>query len=235
MDFKSKHIAIPSYFYPSTFLFSSAYWSSVLSTASQVGIVIINPNSGPGNMLDINYLNQTKVAQKLGINVLGYVHTQYGKRDIKVVKEEIDKFYTLYGVDGIFFDESSSNVIDIEYYQNLHSYVKRKIGKNIIILNPGVPVPEIYAYVCDIIVTFENDGNKYNLMKPLGWEKEYPASKFWHILYNISPTQLPTILDDFNRNHASWLFVTSTTLENNPYGSLPIGDYWNTVIKNFEV
>ena len=47
--------------------------------------------------------------------MLGYVHTQYGVRDINLVKEEIRKYAEWYGVDGIFLDEVGAFVCACTY------------------------------------------------------------------------------------------------------------------------
>ena len=53
---------VPAYFYP-----PSSYWDNMISTGA--GIIIANPNSGPGTSFDSNYNTYINKARKANINV----------------------------------------------------------------------------------------------------------------------------------------------------------------------
>ncbi len=213
-------IAIPSYFYP------GAYWTQLINGAPTVGLAIINPSSGPGKKPDANYLNTVRQAQAQGITVLGYVYTKYGSRRASTVKADIDKYYTWYGVDGIFFDEASNNCAKLPYYTSLYNYVKAKGGKAVVVLNPGTNTPECYVNASDILVNFEDSFAAYSTWSPSGWEYNYPAERFWHLVLNTSYADLPQAIARSRQRHAGWVYVTNDTLPN-PWDTLPSDPYWS--------
>lgn len=136
-------IAVPSYFYA-----TSKYWGQIQSNASAVSIAMINPGNGPGSKVDKSFLSTTKACQSKGVSVLGYVHTSWGKRSLSECKAEIDKYYSMYKVDGIFFDEGATKCGNASYYKTLNTYVKAKGGKGITATNPGCTVPEVSCNAC---------------------------------------------------------------------------------------
>ncbi len=52
---------VPAYFYPGT------YWDNMISTGA--GIIIANPNSGPGSSYDSNYNTYINKARNANIDV----------------------------------------------------------------------------------------------------------------------------------------------------------------------
>eukprot|EP01111_Echinosteliopsis_oligospora_P011082 TRINITY_DN3565_c0_g1_i1.p1 TRINITY_DN3565_c0_g1~~TRINITY_DN3565_c0_g1_i1.p1 ORF type:complete len:155 (+),score=33.10 TRINITY_DN3565_c0_g1_i1:222-686(+) len=149
-------IAIPTYYYP-----GCADWSKALSDSS-TKYVIINPNSGSGTKIDPNYVNQTKEAQSLQINVLGYVHTSYGKRPIEEVKADIDRYYDWYHVSGIFLDEaptSDSPSSLVLYMKSLYDHIKAKSTNDAVILNPGTNSSSAYYLYAVIFFKFSEGGD----------------------------------------------------------------------------
>lgn len=216
----SQKIAIPSYFYP------GAYWTQLISGAPTVGLAIINPSNGPGRKADSNYKQVVQSAKAAGIKVLGYVYTKYGSRSAKTVKAEIDKYYTWYGVDGIFFDEASDNCSKLSYYQGLYNYVKRRGAQNLVVLNPGINTEECYVNASDILITFEDDFAAYLGWSPSGWEYNYPASRFWHLVLNTSYADMPQAVALSKTRNAGWIYVTSDALPN-PWDTLPANPYWS--------
>ena len=82
---------------------------------------IINPNNGPGEKEQQDYIDGIKLLKEHNIHVIGYVYTLYGKRDPNIVKEDIYKwssFYQEYGLEGIFFDETDNKVDSLEFYKD---------------------------------------------------------------------------------------------------------------------
>lgn len=213
-------VAVPSYFYP------GAHWTQLISGAPTVGLAIINPASGPGKKADPNYQQVIRDAHAAGIKVLGYVYTKYGARGSKTVKAEIDKYYTWYGVDGIFLDEASNSCAKLSYYQSLYNYVKKRGAQNLVVLNPGTNTEECYVNASDILITFEDDFAAYSAWSPSGWEYNYPESRFWHLVLNTSYADLPQAIALFKARHAGWVYVTPDALPN-PWDTLPADPYWS--------
>jgi hypothetical protein len=83
----AQRIAIPSYFYP------GPLWTQMADAVPQVGLAIINPNSGPGGAANPDYASQVVHSRAAGLTVIGYVHTSYGARSAGEVQSEIDAYY----------------------------------------------------------------------------------------------------------------------------------------------
>lgn len=104
-------------------------------------IVIVNPNSGPGGKPDLpDEHYQTSIPKLQGhsnVTLLGYVHTSYGKRKRKAVKQDVDTYWRWHelsmksatgpmGLDGIFLDEITSVGEELEYFTTLSQYIRKK-------------------------------------------------------------------------------------------------------------
>lgn len=76
-------------------------------------LVVINPASGPGALPlpDSNYVREIRCMNShANVRTLGYVSTNYAKRDFNNVKSDIQKYSAWHGAGqglrGIFFDET---------------------------------------------------------------------------------------------------------------------------------
>ncbi|KNC87588.1 hypothetical protein, variant [Sphaeroforma arctica JP610] len=153
-------IVIPLYIYPS--IQEGSEWHRLAQSSSKVDIVaIINPNSGPGDALNSDYVAGVAMLRDAGIEIFGYVHTQYGQRDKDLVSSEIKAFSEWYAVDGIFLDEGSSEHHIVSYYNSLNTYIKEfhvpdSPRMKSVILNTGVEPHDSYYDACDNLVTCEN-------------------------------------------------------------------------------
>jgi hypothetical protein len=117
-------------------------------------IAVINPSSGPGGSEDYHWADVADDLQDAGIEVVGYITTSYAGRSEGEVKDDIDRYYDWYDLDGVFLDEVSPS--DHDYYEDLRGHAEDPDGSQTVILNPGAPVPESYEDVADIIVVYEN-------------------------------------------------------------------------------
>lgn len=137
-----------------------AGWSRIIDAKedneSTEIIAIINPSSGAGGSKDSHWADVADDLQDAGIKVVGYVSTAYAGRSEGDVKNEIDRYYDWYDLDGIFFDEVSPSAYG--YYDDVGGHAESPEGSQRVILNPGAPVPESYGDIADIIVAYENFG-----------------------------------------------------------------------------
>lgn len=218
----AQRVAVPSYFYPGN------DWQRLEDAAPTAGISIVNPNSGPGTGVDQAFVDQVKSAQSKGQLVLGYVRTQWAARSSDEVKAEVDEYYNWYGVSGIFFDEAATDCGSEPYYENLKSYVKAKDSSATVVLNPGTSTAECYTQAADILVTFEHDYGTYTGYTPDSWTLNYPAERFWHLVYDTPAGQLGDAITRSKNNHAGWVYATPLPLDPNPWGALPDDSYWST-------
>ena len=143
-----KNIIIPAYFY------DSALWDRVI--ASDIKLVIFNPDNGPGTQKDPHYQDILTSLTNTNKIPIGYVYTNYSLRDINEVKEDIDKYLTFYPqTKGIFLDETSEKEENFNYYKELFDYIKSK--GLMVILNPGTNTDKSYYNIADYIVTYEGE------------------------------------------------------------------------------
>jgi hypothetical protein len=208
---------------------ASAIWGEAIAGAPAVGIIILNPSSGPGASVDAEYARLSAEAQARGINVLGYVYTEWANGSVSVQQAEewIDEYYSWYHVDGIMLDEANDtcNAQPLGFYTTLYNYVKAKPGPSIVLLNPGEATGECYAAISDLLLTFENDYANYSAgYVGASWTASFPPSHFFHIVLGV-----PTVADMQHaitaavERGAGWVYVTNLddAKGKNPYNSLP--------------
>lgn len=224
---RAEGLLVPAYIYPSGS--GATQWNTLANTARSVPtIVILNPNSGPDTTQDPNYVAAVAKVHAAGGKVIGYVSTSYAKRALSAVVQDIHTYLALYQVDGFFIDEMTADSVTahVQFYQSVYNYIKGLSPAYTVVGNPGTNVPEIYASlpVADHIVTFEDSAHHYTKYAPLAWQANYPASRFAHIVYAASATQMQTFMRGASAKDVGSVYFTSKTLPN-PYGALP--SYWS--------
>lgn len=216
-----QRVAVPSYFYPGD------RWTKLMGGVPTVGLAIINPGNGPGPSPDNddvqNYVKQVATLrdQAPGLIILGYVYTDRGGRDPLDVMRDIDNHYNWYGVDGIFFDEASTNVSMAPYYQEIHDYVKGKTDKCVVVINPGTRTDPAYMTTADIIVNFEGYYSSYASDQSWedpdpDWERNFPAYRFWHMVHTTPEVDMPNAIALSKQRHAGWVYVTPDLFKDDP-------------------
>ncbi|KAL4782043.1 Spherulation-specific family 4 [Aspergillus varians] len=163
-------VFVPLYVYP-----APGAWDplvNVISAHPDVNFtVVVNPGSGPGpNPLpDGNYTQEIpRLTAHDNVRVLGYVATTYAKRNISLVRNDIETYAAWPAVSanpklavrGIFFDETPQQYHDddLAYLEELNAIVRNTLGlrpDNFVFHNPGaVPDPR-YLSTADSTVVFE--------------------------------------------------------------------------------
>jgi len=104
-------LLLPLYIYPA--------WDSVLVQNNPENLIaIMNPNSGPGDSYDSEYANAVA-------NVIGYIATNYSSNgNISNLLQQVSNYNSWYGVNGIFYDEMSTQASNVSFYQNLYYQTK---------------------------------------------------------------------------------------------------------------
>ena len=223
---KHQSVILAAYSYP---FVDSDYWKSVISEGGEkIPYVVINPNNGPGNKVDLNYVRQLEENVKAGIKNIAYIRTNYQKSSLKSVLADVDKYYRLYGknsLSGFFFDE-----VGVEeknqpaYMKTIYEYVKNKSKDNLVIANPGRQITDNLAPYADIFVTSEISADEYinRFTEP---ESEFEndgcnSSHIWHIVYGAKPEQYEQIIKLSRKRNVGWLMITDD-VQPNPYDDLP--------------
>ena len=101
-------IFTPAYSYPNP----PTFWDGAITAKPPLSIIIANVNMSPETTQDSYYVSVIDQAEAAGVTVLGYVWTNYGAQDPTTVKNDINNWKSLYGVNSIFLDGASSHASD---------------------------------------------------------------------------------------------------------------------------
>jgi len=207
---------IPLYTYP-----TDRTWAVVAAAKlehPEVGVVaIINPDSGPGTMLDPSYDAGITMLQDAGVVVIGYVYTSYAARALNAVETDISTYANFYPqLDGIMFDEMSSTKGDEDYYAELSSFAEG-LGMDLTVGNPGTGVPQSFVGTVDTLFVYEDEG----LPDPKslgGWTDAYERENFAIIPHSVASLDAGFVSAALV--HVGYVYVTDDVLPN-PWDSLP--------------
>lgn len=202
-------ILIPLYIYPAD-IYTNDVYNEIISLARSYPkidvIAVLNPASGPGDVVDGNYLAAVKRLSGADVKVAGYVHSSYATRDINEIYNDILGWKNLYpGTIGIFIDEMTNddNKDHVNYYAAITKFAKN-VGFKFTVGNPGTLLPKIYFdnNSTDIIVTWESNQQ--------GTESDY-ANDYAGGLIEVSRTRRSLILYNQSTQTSETLSVSSTT------------------------
>jgi hypothetical protein len=197
---------IPLYSYPVGQYQSE--WDKLYNlSTSKIVYVIINPNNGPGNAVDANYLDAINKLKAKGFYVIGYVYTSYGKRSLSSVTNDINKWLSLYGtdkIDGFFIDEVSNNVKKYSYYNSIYTYVNSK--SKLVILNPGTNVDIKFFNISDKIVVFENSETFFEAFQYNNYSS-INSDRVCSIVYNTPDDKVYLAKDKMLKNNSSCGYI----------------------------
>lgn len=221
---------IPAYIYP--FGPGLREWDRLIASAKAVPIVVIvNPASGPGDHVDTNFAAVLPRARRAGITLVGYIGTQYGRKPLAKVEEEIETFLRFYpDIRGFHFDEQSSDARGVDYYAELYRYVKRRIPGALILTNPGTACDPGYVArpASDVVCLFENERG-FDRFQPPPWLSRFPGSRFCLQAHNVATAdQMKTALRRAAELKIGNVFITDD-VGPNPYDRLP--SYWDAEVE----
>lgn len=211
-------IVVPAYFD------NDGEWQEMADTR-QVGIVVLNVQSGPGKRRSQTIANRVRDVQESGARVLGYVPTDLAARPAKKVKRDIHKYWKWYGVDGIYLDEVQSEKRYVPYYRKLSTMIRKGSG-DFVMLNPGYTPARAYMDLADVIENYEYFHNRYAGQQFPDWVKSYPANRFAHVVHDVpsSTSALEATLAEARANNAGYVFITDRD-NPNEYKALP--GFWD--------
>jgi Spherulation-specific family 4 len=230
------NILIPLYIYPNWYDRDKYIWKQVVVAAKKVPITaIINPNNGPnGTPPNVDYQQGIRDLRQAGVRIVGYVHSNYGKRDLNLVKADIDLYTKHFNVDGIFIDETASSRDKLDYYQKVYQYIKSQRKSLQVIINPGTHLDESYMKkpVADVAVIFENDRKVWNAYQPPVYIQNYSAPHFAALVHTAANKKvMKGILDRAINANFGYVYITNdstNTANHNPWDSLP--SYWQAEV-----
>jgi hypothetical protein len=238
-------ILVPAYFYPGTggTEGNTDGWAQMAASAGKVPITaIFNPNSGPGNSPDPNYISAMTNLELAGGKVVAYVYTNYGNTPIATVEGEINTYLSQYGnltghpitnlINGFFLDGMSNSPSVVSYYQTLYSYIKGLSSSYQVIGNPGTTTDQSYLSsnppTANTVMTYEGPAANYPAATPPSWVSNYPASDFANTIYDETQSGMQSDVSLAAQRNVGYIYVTDESL-NPPTGYLydRLPSYWN--------
>ena len=243
IDINKKSILIPLYSYPNWYDGKDKYiWQKLINLKKfhpNVNIIaIVNPNNGDFDNKNSDFVKGIQDLVEAKIQVIGYVYTSYGNRNIKKIKENIDnwnKFYKNYGVKGIFFDEVSTDVKNLNFYKEISDYAKSK-GLNFIVLNPGITIDKEYitSNIANIIVSFESPYKELIASPPSTFNTSTNHTKLALLVYDMpdDPNKIDQLYNFFKNHNFDYFYFTEDD-SSNPWDT--ISKYLEKEIKKLEV
>jgi hypothetical protein len=221
------HIALPLYSDQ-----IAAYWPRIANAVPTVGMLIFNPDSGPGAARDARVASQVRAMQHGHVGMLGYVATGYDNDPesadaipLARAEAEVAAYYAWYHPSGIFIDEANAGNCAIEqsYYLPLYRFIKQRDSHAIVALNPGTVPQKCYMAAAGVIVTFEDRFSAYTSSYTVPpWARTYPASRFWHIVQDVpDDASMRQVVTRARQRNVGWIYVTG----DDSYFTLPT--YWN--------
>ncbi len=223
------HLLVPAYFYPAGE--GLKQWDRLIDSAASAPVVaIVNPDSGPGDVADPNFVEVMDRARKAGVTVIGYVSTRYADRPPAETKADVSRWVRLYPhVQGIFFDQQASGADQVAYYVSLREHTRKELPGAVVVNNPGMLCAEEYLSrpAADVACLFEVTKD-FSAYRPPSWVDRYPASRFAALVFGVeAPELMKRQLHETAEKKVGYCYVTDGTGPN-PWDRLP--RYWEAEV-----
>jgi hypothetical protein len=208
-------MVVPAYWDP------DQQWQRIIAAAPTVGIIIFNPDNGPGTVTKPGYATAIAQAQAKGIKVLGYVSTQYGARAEADIDADVNGYYTLYSPSGIYFAEgptaATCDTLQAEY-QRLTALAQTHDSKAYLAI--GTRFCPTFITFSDLMVEFAETYSMYQGYSSPSWMPGNSPERFCHFVSEVPDANASQVLSRAIELGAGWVFTTDGTAPN-PWGGLP--------------
>ncbi|KAL2832338.1 Spherulation-specific family 4 [Aspergillus pseudoustus] len=227
---KPSSVIFPLYIYPETNSTWGPLYEAILTHPELEFLVIVNPQSGPGNgsLPDERYQQAIRQLDTYpNVQKVGYVRTGYAERNISDVLSDIETYSgwesqsASLAMSGVFFDEAPHQyeAATVDYLNRINSAVKNATGltgDRTIIHNPGtIPDSRLEVPNTDITVVFEQSYDHYETSQKalLDDEKDVDRDSWAYIFHSVptmSNSTIENFVDEISRK-AAWLYLTTRT------------------------
>jgi hypothetical protein len=239
-DMPAQGQAVPAYFHPEH---DAAEWARL--AASGPALVVANVADGPGLVREKSWAIVLHDMRAAGSQVVGYVDTGYlGLTGLGTwlgstliddwlgqILHDVNTWYRLYGdaLTGIFFDqvaESGDGASIAPVFRRLRDHVHQLDSTAVTVLNAGAALPESFADLADVLVTFEGPCDAYltttgdDCFEPLAWSPE-PSQAIWHIVHHVPDAARAAEVVALSKSRGAALVYVTDGGGLNPYSSLP--------------
>jgi hypothetical protein len=155
---------------------------------------------GVGRLLTI-YAHPVSRPVNAGVP-LGYLDLAFGSRPVEAVRAELDE-WAAQAVGGLFFDQVPTSPFSIGPVAMAVRWARR-LGFDIVLLNPGRPTDSLYRGLGATVVTFEGDWVDYRTGTQDGVR---PGDG--HVVHGVPGERLEECLDLMRGRGAGWGVATS--------------------------
>jgi Spherulation-specific family 4 len=207
---------VPAYFHPTV---HPDAWERLARSASTVRLVVLNVANGPGGGPDPVFLEPVARLREAGVDVAGYVDTNYGRRQADDALVDLERYVDWYELGSVVFDRVSSTEAHVDHYAALAQWA-RLFGAQMVAFNHGTHPVKAYADHADLLGTFEGTWGAYVDAKVPGWVRSLPAEQFYHLVYSVPPARVGDAYALAARRHAGGAYVTDHG-GTNPWEYLP--------------
>jgi hypothetical protein len=228
-------VLVPAYFYP----VPNSPWNRLMAAASAHPgrvVAIGNPASGPGSSLDPTYYGTFLNFRAAGGRLIGYVHTSYGARPIAQVKADVDAWYAMYPVQGIFVDEMDNVPGAHEsYYRDLFTHVRSIQGDALVVGNPGTSTaPSYLVWQGKPVVSslcIEESSSNFLAWSSDPWVKGVARRHIYALPYGVGAAAWQAVVDHAYAQNCGFVYVTDDVLPN-PWDTLPA--YFESMVAHID-
>ncbi|MEV6633763.1 spherulation-specific family 4 protein [Actinoplanes sp. NPDC051470] len=206
-------LVVPAYFHPAV---AGADWKALATHGSAVRAVILNSFNGPGPAPERSLI---AAGVATGRPLLGYVDTDYGRRDPDEVLADVDRWQDWYPTSGLFLDRVSTSPDLLIWYDVVLSEIRRRTAGTVVFNHGAHPHPR-YGELADALVTFEGPYAWHREIQVPAWIRSMPAERIWHLVYDTPSALLPAALSRAAEAGAGVVYVTDRTGVN-PWDGVP--------------
>lgn len=203
----------------------SAQFNAAYAAAEKVPFVaIINPDDGPGTSRIGSLKTFADGIKARGGQVIGYINSYYGGLSWDEAQDQMNAYYSFYGVNGYFIDEVATN--KSSYYNTMLG----RAGGRYMVLNPGTNAPSSYNAFSGGIVTYENPlgGDQSAPFLSYGNNLIYSNTKSAAIIYSTGGAgNMRACVDRAVSQGYDYIYVTDD-YNPNPFDNIP--SYWTDEI-----
>ena len=222
---------VPAYQYPTL----GTMWADCARASSRVPLVaILDPANGPGSGVDPNYTSAVASVRAAGGRVIGYLDVASAGIPLDSVLTLVDRYRAWYVLDGVFLDRmaSDSNPAHVAWHTALRDSIRAREPAWLVVGSPGTNTLPEYLSGADILCIFESDGATYFNWEPNAWVRDYPPSRWLHLVYSVSTADsMQRAVARAATLGAGWVYVTDDRLPN-PWDAPPT--YWEGLITAVE-
>ncbi|MCB9316119.1 MAG: spherulation-specific family 4 protein [Lewinellaceae bacterium] len=254
-------IIVPAYIYPSGFANpgeqNNPDWTRLVAAAQVLGdrlVVIANPSNGPGTSADANYTAAINSIRAAGGKVIGYVFTCLAdtytgdpsnlcySRDLSDMHTDVDRWYSIYNIDGIFLDQASPDAAHVQWYQNFQAYVRGKSSTALVCQNFGVQPNSNFFSIDALSCVYENYTANFDAGVNFSYMTTAQKEKAVVLLHSLSTGTWKTRFQTLQNAGIKWFYITNDPHDPdyNPWDTLPtffeemVAAIANSLLDNFK-